>query len=244
MEAWIEHAYPAVNAALADPQNEKSFLYGNTWFVGTSALPNNKLGAVNGGPALSGDVVDFIERYLRLPAFEWDRGQVSVCFPGYPKPIPGEPESTRHFRLKRDGAHIDGLLAEGAKRRRFIREHHAFVMGIPLVHVDREMSPFVIWEGSHKTIRRAFQNALFGIDAEDWHAVDVTDAYNAARREVFETCPRIEITARRGEAYVVHRLALHGVAPWYGEAGTHSRGRAVIYFRPAFMSAEDWLFHP
>jgi hypothetical protein len=60
---------------------------------------------------------------------------------------------------------------------------------------------------------------------------------------VFEACPRVALTAKPGEAYVVHRLALHGCAPWQGGAQTED-GRMIIYFRPQYDSPEPWLEAP
>ena len=83
-----------------------------------------------------------------------------------------------------------------------------------------------------------------GIEAppETWRDRDITEAYHAARRQVFETCRRTVVTAGRGEAYLVHRLALHGIAPW-GD-GARADRRMVIYFRPESGDPEAWLRAP
>ena len=108
-----------------------------------------------------------------------------------------------------------------------------------------EAAPVVVWEGSHTIMRRAFAAALAGHAEADWPEVDVTDAYHAARREVFDTCRRVTIPARPGEAYVIHRLALHGVAPWAEGAGAEAEGRAIAYFRPELPGGiGDWLAAP
>ena len=52
------------------------------------------------------------------------------------------------------------------------------------------------------------------LPAEQWGEVDATEVYQATRRTIFETCERVTVTAKPGEAYLIHRLALHGVAPW------------------------------
>ena len=82
-----------------------------------------------------------------------------------------------------------------------------------------------------------------GIDPADGVEIDLTDAYQAARRDCFDRLERVEIAARPGEAYLVHRLALHGVAPWL--AGGEGR-RAVAYFRPDPGGHDDdwWLAAP
>ena len=74
--------------------------------------------------------------------------------------------------------------------------------------------------------------------------MDVTEIYHAARREAFETCRRVEITARPGEAYVVHRLALHGVAPWRDGTPAGPDGRMIAYLRPELPETGDWLALP
>ena len=50
------------------------------------------------------------------------------------------------------------------------------------------------------------------------------------------------VTAGRGEAYLVHRLALHGIAPW--GAGATAGERMVIYFRPESGDPAAWLRAP
>ncbi len=74
--------------------------------------------------------------------------------------------------------------------------------------------------------------------------MDVTEAYHAARREVFETCARVVVHARPGEAYLIHRLALHGVAPWRAGAKAPPEGRMIAYFRPEIGSPADWIEAP
>ena len=62
--------------------------------------------------------------------------------------------------------------------------------------------------------------------------MDVTEIYQAARREVFDTCPRILLHGPPGTVSLVHRLALHGVAPWMPGADAREEGRMIAYFRP------------
>jgi hypothetical protein len=59
----------------------------------------------------------------------WDRAQVSVCYPGYPKPMDGETDGQHRFRRDRDAAHVDGLLGLGQPKRRFLKEPHQFILG-------------------------------------------------------------------------------------------------------------------
>lgn len=242
---WVHHALPTARRAATAERNASWLRYGGTWFVGVNALPNDDEGAVDHGPALAGMAIDFISDALGLGAMRWDRGQISVCYPGYPRQMDGESVAAHRYRVVRDAAHVDGLLAEGDARRRYLREHHAFILGIPLVPTDPDASPFVVWEGSQEIVRAAFRDALRGVDPESWCRVDVTDVYHMTRRRIFERCRRIEIQAAPGEAYLVHRLALHGMAPW--RSSTRRRypdGRMICYFRPHTGDPLHWLTDP
>ena len=100
----------------------------------------------------------------------------------------------------------------------------------------------VLWEGSHKILRAAFERALDGHPRDALHLVDITDIYQAARREVFDTCPRIELPAKPGEAYLLHRHCLHGVAPWGESASAGPDGRMIAYFRPECAGGvAEWI---
>ena len=244
LENWIAYALPAARQAVNHPDNGHWLRCGGTWFAGVNALPNDCRGAVDKGPPLAGLCVDFIEKRLTLGGFEWDRGQVSVCYPGYPKPMEGESAAAYRYRVNRAAAHVDGLLAEGTRRRRFIREHHAFIMGIPLVQVSSGASPFVVWEGSHTIMQAAFQTATHAQAVETWRDIDVTDIYQAARKKVFTACRRLEIVAEPGESYIVHRHALHGMAAWQDTARCGPDGRMIIYFRPETLDLPAWLNDP
>jgi hypothetical protein len=53
------------------------------------------------------------------------------------------------------------------------------------------------------------------------------------------------VPAQPGEAVLVHRLALHGVAPWQKGATAPPEGRMIAYFRPEFQGlGDDWLSAP
>ena len=127
-----------------------------------------------------------------------------------------------------------------------LRERHAYILGLPLSEAGPEASPLVVWEGSHHIMHRAFDAALAGVAPQEWGKVDLTEIYQAARREVFETCRRVPVHAPPGGAYLVHRLALHGVAPWAPGAEAPEEGRMVAYFRPQFEVCSDdmWLRSP
>jgi hypothetical protein len=248
LAAWVDAVRPVAEATLHDPDLRSQWLRcGDTWFAGVNALPNDSTGAVPGRnvPPLAGAAVDFIDRVLGLGTIAWDTAQVSICFPGYPQPWDGESAAAFRFRRDRDAAHVDGLRRSDPGRRRNLNEAHAFILGIPLTATQPDAAPFTIYEGSHELMRRAFRARLKGIAPADWGQEDVTEAYVAARREAFETCTRVPVHAYPGQAYLAHRLSLHGVAPW----GTSSETgpRVIVYFRPEMRAEEgraQWLDAP
>lgn len=241
---WIESARPVAQSAVLDPDNAKWVRCGDTWFAGVNILPNASDGSVGSGPALGGDAVYFIDQVLGLSGFGWDKAQVSICYPGYPQRMAIETEAAFKFRRDRDAAHVDGLLPEGPHRRRFLREWHGFVLAIPLLDYDADASPFVIWEGSHEVVREAFESLFQNHWPDDWSSIDVTEGYHEVRRKIFKTCRRVEIVAKPGEAYLVHRLALHGVAPWKAELESACKQRMICYFRPETGVIGQWLHDP
>jgi hypothetical protein len=172
---------------------------------------------------------------------EWHRAQLSTLRPGYPRPWPGESEAAFRFRLNRDAAHVDGLLPIGPDRRRMLREPHAFILGLPLTEADPDAAPLVVWEGSHLIVQRALAAALRPHPPRAWDGVDLTEAYHAARREAFATCRRLPLPARPGEALLLHRMILHGMAPWAEGAEADPLGRVIAYFRPELPSLTEWL---
>jgi hypothetical protein len=162
----------------------------------------------------------------------WDRAQVSVLYPGYPRPRQGESDNGFAYRRDRDAAHVDGLLPVGETRRRMAQEFHGFILGLPLSEANEDASPMVIWEGSHLMVAEAFRKALKGIAPDRWPETDLTEVYHQVRRKAFSTCPRVAVHARPGEAYLVHRFALHGMAPWGAQGEAEPAGRMIAYFRP------------
>ena len=241
---WIEAVRPVAEARVNDPTEQAEWLQcEGTWFVGVDTLPNTPDGVVEGAGPLKGAAYEAaVALYGDLPLH---RGQVSVTYPGYPKPRKGEGEGAFRYRLNRDAAHVDGLLAVGDARQRMLKERHAYILGLPVTESDADASPLVVWEGSHVIMRAAFAEMLEHLPEQSWDSVDLTERYQAARREVFETCPRIELPARPGEAYLVHRHALHGVAPWAETAKADPAGRMIIYFRPELpVGTRDWLEMP
>lgn len=242
--SWIDAAREAAIERINDPAERQVWLQcEGTWFVGVDTLPSDIEGAVGKAGPLTGVAYDAARQiYGDLPLHP---GQVSVIYPGYPRPREAETEAAFRYRLNRDAAHVDGLLGVGHPKKRMLKEQHAYILGIPLTACDDKASPLVVWEGSHKRMAEAFTEALGGRDAADWDTIDLTAIYQAARQEVFDTCPRVTVTAQPGEAYLVHRLALHGVAPWEDNAVAPPEGRMIVYFRPELPPAtRGWLELP
>jgi hypothetical protein len=230
--AWAKAAHALALDAVAT--TGESWRHGGTWLVGLDALPNGPDGAV-GGTAFPWQALPLRPQPLH-PA------QVSVIRPGYPKASPDETPAAFAYRQTRDAAHLDGLLPIGPTRARMVKEPHAWILGLPLT--DSAASPLTVWEGSHKIMRKALQTALAPHPPKTWGDVDLTQAYQVARRQIFETCPRIKLPVRRGEATLLHRLTLHGVAPWRDGDKAPPEGRMIAYLRPELASVESWLTEP
>ena len=237
VKRWAESAYPAAVQQAADPAEQAKWLrHGKTWFVGVDSLPNETDGSIGGVP-LQGPWDRTINTQQAL-----HRAQVSVIYPGYPKRDPDETEAAHRFRRDMAAAHLDGLLPEGPTKRRHLREPHQWILGIPLNKSNA--APLIVWEGSHEIIRSAMLTAFAGVSPSDWGDVDVTDIYKDAREEVFETCDAVAVEMVPGQAVAVHRLAIHGVAPWEKGAKAPPEGRMIAYFRPVFDNPADWLRQP
>jgi len=241
--AWVRAASPVATAITKDPEQTAQWLQcQGTWFVGVDALPNDTSGRVGQGPALGGAALEYATRiYGKTPLH---RAQISVMYPGYPRPRHGESDAAFGYRLNRDAAHVDGLLAIGESRARHLREPHGYILGLPLNQTNANASPMVVWQGSHHIMRAAFSAALSRLPVSDWPNIDLTETYHAARRQVFETCRRVVVHASPGQAYLVHRLALHGVASWGQTATAPCEGRMIAYLRPEFSEVQCWLSTP
>lgn len=229
---WSAAALPMAVAALS--ASDEPLRCGGTWAVGLDLLPNDDAGRVGG--------VDFPWTDLGLRPEPLHKAQVSTVYPGYPRPSVEETASAFTFRQKRDAAHLDGLLPVGADRQRMVKEPHGWILGLPLNLSDA--APLVVWEGSHEILRTALLDALSPHPPENWGDVDLTDTYAAARRLVFDTCRRVELPTKPGEATLLHRLTLHGVATWADAATAPPEGRIIAYFRPLLSSVRDWLTLP
>lgn len=237
---WVGQVLPAARQSVSAPEHAEWLDCEGTWFIGVDALPNDETGRVGASKPLSGMAMDFIASHLgSLPLHP---GQVSIIYPGYPRPRKGESEAAGRYRRNRDAAHVDGLRPMGPDRRRRVDEPHAWILGIPLSDASPDASPMVLWEGSHIPMGQAFRAAFADQSQTDLSQVDITDIYQAARREVFETCPRIELPAKPGEAYLLHRHCLHGVAPWPDGATAGPDGRMIAYFRPECANGvAEWI---
>jgi hypothetical protein len=112
------------------------------------------------------------------------------------------------------------------------------------VECSADASPFVVWEGSHERVRAALSERFGDRPPDRWGGEDVTEAYHKVRQTVFETCKRVEIALRPGEALIAHRLILHGVAPWAESETAGEDGRMICYFRSIVGDALHWLTAP
>lgn len=239
--AWAEAAMPLAHAAMKDEKLLADWLRcEGTWFVGVDALATGPEGQAGEVP-LEGPIIDDLNAYTGFTR-PLHKAQLSAVFPGYPKPHTGEFEAAFNFRLKRDAAHVDGLHPTGEKRRRHLNEYHAFLLGICMTECSADASPLVVWRGSHRIVQSALAEALKSTAPRDWRSVDLTESYHAARRHCFEICERVELPLEPGQALVMHRHALHGIAPWSATASAPEEGRMIAYFRPEIEGApQAWL---
>ena len=224
---WADAARTEAERISRDPDiRARNLRHGGTWFVGVDTLPNGPDGNVKGVP-LAGPW------QAHVPELPQHAAQLSIIYPGYPRKDPAESDANHRYRRIRCAAHVDGLLSEGAGRRRFAREYHAYVLGLPLN--DCDAAPTVVWRGSQRIMQAALARAIGNAEAGQ---VDVTDAYHAARRQVFEECTQVPLHVRPGQCFLIHRFALHGTRPWQGPEGS---GRMVAFLRPEFPTATAWL---
>ena len=228
---WARAAHTLAEKTLAT--RSELWRCGGTWLVGVDALPNDATGAVPGA-AFPWDA-------LPLPPEPLHPAQLSVIKPGYPQPSPDEFETAFKYRLNRDAAHLDGLLLQPGGAR-MMQEPHRWILGLPLNESDA--SPLVVWDGSHHVMRDALTRALANIPPENWGSTDLNPSYQAARREIFATCTRRRLPAKPGQATLLHRLTLHGVAPWENTETAPPEGRIIAYFRPQMAGVQAWLHAP
>lgn len=240
---WIAHAIPAAQTALHDPQLAHWFDCEGTWFVGVDALPNDTEGRIGASAPLSNAnwARFWTDHFGPLPPLH--KGQLSVVWPGYPRPRHGESDAAFRYRQNKDAAHVDGILAIGPDRQRMVREPHAFIVGLPLNLAPKTAAPLTVWDQSHKPMGNALRAALQ--NREDLPNVDVTQAYQAARRTVFETCEKRALHAKPGQAILLHRHLLHGISAWSNAKAEDPENRQIAYFRPECSGGvSEWLNHP
>lgn len=198
--------------------------------------------AIMTGPPLTGAAMATAQAIFGpLPLH---KAQISGVYLGYPRQDPDESDANHAFRRNRDAAHLDGLLPVGPDRRRHLIEPHAWILGLPLTHASSEAAPLVVYEGSPRLIYDALAPVLHAHPPETWGQLDLTEPYHAARRAVFQTCPRRLVPLQPGQAVLVHRLAIHGVAPWGNAATSDPAGRLIAYFRPQVPQIAQWLDFP
>ncbi len=227
---WTRAAHAAARDLAADADLRRANLrHGETWFVGVDAMPNAPDGSIAGVP-LGGAW----RAYLTAPA-EWHRAQLSFVYHGYPRQDAEDSDANYRYRVTRFAAHVDGLLPIGPDRRRFLREPHAFILGLPLNVADA--APLVVWPGSHRIMGDALRNAIGAAAPE---TVDQTEAYHTARRRVFDSIDPVPLPTAPGQATLLHRHLLHGVDIWRNGATAPPEGRMIAYFRPQF-TAQRWL---
>jgi hypothetical protein len=230
----LTYAHAASDTARAVlAQDKEPWSCGGTWFVGVDSLSNGMMGEIGG--------VSFPFASLGLAPQVLHKGQLSVLRAGYPRRSAEETGAAFAFRRDRDAAHIDGILPIGPERRRMIKEPHAWILGIALNDCTPNAAPLVVWQGSHQIMAKALSEALLPFAPHEWDQVDITAPYQQARRAILATCPRIELPLKFGQASLLHRLTLHGVAPWHAEAVAPPEGRMIGYFRPHMPDITQWI---
>lgn len=236
---WVKAAQIAGAAALVDPHMREQWLVcGDTWFVGVDALPTTPDGTINDVP-FCGQASDFIATQFRNTPLH--PAQLSITWPGYPKPRIGETDGAFAYRQKRGAAHLDGLQPHGPQKRRRYSEFHAYILGIPLTDVLAQESPTCVWEGSHHMVQSLLATKLGPHDPLHWPQIDLTDAYQDLRAQIFETCPQRDVICQKGQAFIMHRHLLHGVGPWLGTT-QNDAGRQIAFFRPHWTGdLQGWL---
>ena len=224
---WAQAARSVGLNVAKDPDMIRQWLQcDGTWFVGVDALPSAPDGSI-GGTALPKVLTDVIGRRADLhPA------QLSITYPGYPRPRDGENDAAFRYRRNRDAAHMDGVLADGTPKRRYLRERHDWILGLSLTETSPGASPLVVWEGSHHVLQSVLRDVLQDTSEMQWPEIDITDVYVQARKTLFTSCRRVPLFTRPGEAVLLNPFLLHGVAPWQASAHASRHGRMAAYFRP------------
>ena len=241
LNKWAKKVEEIVSSQIFTiPEGDKDLRCGGTWFPGVNFLNNKRNGDVD-GVFFPEELKSFIVE--NEPAFDavFDKAQISICYTGYHKKMKAESSKAFKFRTDRFSAHIDGILPLGQGRRRFLKEYHSFILGIPINSTSNKASPCVIWEGSHAIVRDAFKKYKEIQNIDTWDTHDITDFYNKLRSEIFNQCIAKTIWVPVGHAYLIHRLSFHGILPWKDNTKRKS-GRMIAYFRPdLFQGQINWL---
>ena len=251
---WIEAAKANILYKFGKRKyTKRDFRSGNTWFIGTNFLDNGSDGNIN-GVSMSSGLWSQISGKFGQGVEYWDPGQVSIFWQGYPKNDSRETEKAFKYRLNKYASHVDGLLPIGPKKRRFAKEYHAFILGLPVINSMAGSAPLVVWEGSHIIFRDLFRRLYNRVSETELRNLDITEMYQKCRTKVFSTCPIRKIFSDHNQPYVLDRHLLHGVVQWKTNKMHSSKkcpndgiqfdplsGRIVIYFRPSYKSPMDWL---
>ncbi|MDG2355629.1 MAG: hypothetical protein P8L82_06390 [Paracoccaceae bacterium] len=251
---WIKAAKANIRNKFRQKEyRDSDFRSGATWFAGINFLDNGIGGDVD-GISFSSVLWSQISGNFGVNIKYWDAAQVSICWQGYPGKDPSESEKSFKYRLKKYSSHVDGLIPIGPSKRRFAKEFHAFILGIPITNNRVDSAPLMIWEGSHKIFRNMFSKAFAGLSENEVSNLDVTEIYQKYRRKVFTTCPVKKVFSHNNQPYILDRHLLHGMGPWSAAIDDSllqhrnnlfrinpMSGRIVIYFRPAYKNPLDWI---
>ena len=225
---WARAAYQRTLELTADKAVfDAQMRHQRTWFVGVDTLDNDVNGTVGSVP---------LDGPWNVPKLPLHHAQVSIVYAGYPQKDLDESEVNHRYRLNRRAAHVDGLLPVGPDKRRYAQEAHAYILGLPLNEVSA--APTVVWKGSHHIMKRALVDAIGDHMPAD---VDITNVYQAARREVFERCEMVPIICKVGGSFLLDRFALHGTECWDPSHVPVEEGRMIAFLRPEFPNPRDWL---
>ncbi len=233
--AWAQAELVEARKVAADPvmHSADNLRHGQTWFVGVDALHNAAGGSIGGVP-LAGPWQD------RVSALPLHAAQLSIIYAGYPKQDRGESDANHRYRLNRCAAHVDGLLPIGRARRRFAQEFHSYILSLPLN--DAVHAPTVVWRGSQRIMQAALRRAIGTADPAQ---VDITDAYQAARKQVFGTCEQVSLELRVGQTALLHPFVLYGTQAWGDAIDPVGEGRMIALFHPECAGgASEWLATP
>ena len=160
---WSQSLLTPARQAMATPEHQHWWHHQNTWFVGVNALPNNPHGQVAKGKAMMSWLQGLLETYCLHAPLNLDKGQISTCHMGYPQQDQDEPNQNYYFRKHFYAAHMDGLIPEGKQRRRYLKEYHSFILGVPLTEHDAQAAPLMVWPNSHQRLQTWLLNEFANI---------------------------------------------------------------------------------